>query len=316
MQHRPRLTPFGRELLVQRVEQLGWTPSVAAEALGVSRATAYKWLRRFRELGSAGLQDGSSRPQRCPRALRPAVVARILRARRRLRQGPHRLSHQLGLPRSTIYAVLRRHHLNRLRDADRVTAVPVRYVRERPGELLHLDIKKLGTVPPGGGHRLLGWQAGKVNRRKGGYEYIHVAVDDASRFAFVQVHPDDREGTTAQFLLDAASRFAEHGVRIERILTDRGGVYRSRWFATILAQLSIQHRWTRPYRPQTNGKAERFIKTLVDEWAYARFYRSNQVRRLALPQWLDFYNQRRPHTALNGLTPKAALVNNVCGNHT
>ena len=243
-------------------------------------------------------------------------IQRILQARRRLKQGPHRLAWALGRSRSTIYAVLRRHQLSRLRDNDRIAAIPIRYVRERPGELLHLDTKKLGRVPPGGGHRKLGWKIGKEHRRRGGYDYLHVAVDDASRVAFVQVHPDESPQTAAHFLREAAACFAERGVRIERVLTDRGSAYRSRVFAASVAALGAQHKLTRPYRPQTNGKAERFIKTLVEEWAYARFYGSNQDRLLALPGWLDFYNSGRPHTALHGLAPTAALVNNVGGNHT
>jgi transposase InsO family protein len=315
MHRKAKLTPFGRWLLVDRVLVQGWPVLRAAEALGVSRATAYKWVTRFRGAGRAGLEDRSSRPTHCPHALPARQVQRILRARRQLKQGPHRLAPRLGLARSTIYGVLRRHQLSRLRDADRITAVPIRYVRDRPGELLHLDTKKLGTVPPGGGHRLLGWQRGKANRRRGGYEYLHVAVDDASRLAFVQILPDEREATTAQFLLATAAHYAEQGIRIERVLTDRGNAYRSRTFARALEQLDAQHRWTRPYRPQTNGKAERFIKTLIEEWAYARFYRSNPARRHALPRWLDFYNHRRPHTALQGQAP-AASVNNLAGNHT
>ncbi len=248
-------------------------------------------------------------------------MARILAARRRWKQGPHRLAPRLRLARSTIYGVLRRHQLSRLRDTDRITAIPIRYVRERPGELLHLDVKKLGQIPPGGGHRFLGMDCGRGSRQghttrpHPRYDYVHVAIDDASRFAVVQVHANEREATASHFLLEAASRFAERGIRIERVLTDRGNAYRSRAFASALAQIGAEHRWTRPYRPQTNGKAERFIKTLVEEWAYARFYRSNHARHRALPRWVDFYNHRRPHTALTGLAPAAVLVNKVDGNH-
>jgi transposase InsO family protein len=228
------------------------------------------------------------------------------------------LAARLQLPRSTIYGVLRRHQLSRLRDADRTTAVPIRYVRERPGELLHLDVKKLGRIPAGGGHRFLGrGQSPKSHHRaEVGYDFLHVAVDDASRLAYVEVHPDERDYTTAAFVLAAAAHFAERGVRIERVLTDLGTGYRSRRFAQSLEAIGAAHRWTRPYRPQTNGKAERFIKTLVEEWAYARFYLSNHARLQALPRWLDFYNRRRPHTALKGLTPWATIVNKLGGNHS
>ena len=311
---RSKLTACGRLLLVQRVLALNWSAAQAAEAMGVSRATAYKWLARFRAEGEPGLADRASRPRSCRHALSPAQVEHILTARRRLKQGPHRLAPGLGLARSTIYGVLRRHQLSRLRDTDRVTAIPIRYVREHPGELLHLDTKKLGRIPPGGGHQQLGWPA--RSRRGGGYEYVHVAVDDASRLAFVQVHADEEGRTAAQFLLDAAGFFAERGIRIERILTDRGGAYRSRLFATARHRVGAVHKFTRPYRPQTNGKAERFIKTLLEEWAYARLYSGNQERLDALPAWIDFYNYRRPHTALRGQPPASVAVNNVRGNHS
>lgn len=313
---RAKLTEFGRRLVVDRVLELGWSPAQAAASTGVSRATVYKWMHRFRTEGTAGLSDRSSRPHRMAHALSAREVARILAARQRVKQGPHRLAYRLGFARSTIYGVLRRHQVSRLRDADRTTAIPIRYVRERPGELLHLDVKKLGRVPRGGGHRFRGRQGVVLGRPSEGYEYLHVAVDDMSRYAFVQVHPDERRRTTADFVLAAGARFAELGIRIERVLTDQGSAYRSRTFAGALEQLGAEHRWTRPYRPQTNGKAERFIKTLVEEWAYARLFRSNEERRRALPKWLDFYNRRRPHTALGGLSPADALVNKVGGNHS
>jgi transposase InsO family protein len=321
MHARAKLTPFGRQLVVQRVLVMRWAPAQTAEALGVSRATVYKWLRRFKAEGESGLLDRSSRPNRIRHALSAGQVDRILRARRRWKQGPHRLAPRLGMARSTIYGVLRRNQLSRLRDTDRVTAGPIRYVRERPGELLHLDVKKLGQIPPGGGHRFLGRAQAKGSRlghtttRPAAYEYLHVAVDDASRWAFVEIHGDERDRTAAAFVLAAAAHFAELGVRIERVLTDQGSAYRSRTFARALEQIGAQARRTRPYRPQTNGKAERFIKTLVEEWAYARFYASNQQRHKALPRWLAFYNRTRPHTALGGSAP-ASVVNNVGGNHT
>lgn len=312
---RAKLTPFGRLLLVQRVEVLGWTAAQAAEALGVSRATAYKWLRRYHEEGEAGLEDRPSRPCNTPHALPVEVVQEILSARMRLKFGPHRLAAEVGCPRSTIYGVLRRHHLSRLSDSDRPSAVPVRYVRERPRELLHLDVKKLGRVPPGGGHRMLG-RSKETKRRGHGYDYLHVAVDDASRVAYVAVSPDERGQTAARFLLDAAASFAQHGVRVQQVLTDRAFSYtHSRAFAEATDALNIHHLVTRPYRPQTNGKAERFIRTLLDEWAYTKIYRSNKERLGALKRWVAFYNQRRPHTALGGQPPMAVLVNNVRGNH-
>lgn len=318
---RARLTQFGRLLLVQRVEYEGWSVAQAAEAVGVSRATGHKWLRRYREEGLHGLEDRSSRPLRCPRRTPEAQVRAILKARHRLRVGPHRLGPELGMARSTIYAVLRRHGLSRLRDLDRPSGVPVRYVRERPGELLHLDIKKLGRIPQGGGHRALGREEGMRRRRQGGkamgYDYLHVAVDDVSRVAYVEALPDQRGKTAARFLLDAAAFFASHGVRIERVLTDRAWAYTdSRAFPHAVAAIGARHKLTRPYRPQTNGKAERFIRTLLEEWGYARLYQTNAERLAALTPWLEFYNHHRPHTALGGRSPMTVLVNNVRGNYT
>jgi len=316
MLHRSaRLTPFGRRLLVERILVEGWSPAVAAETLGVSRATAYKWLRRYRAEGDTGLEDRSARPLRRPRALHAREVRRILRLRRRLRVGPHRLGPLLGHPRSTVYGVLRRHGVSRLAHADRLSGVPLRYVRERPGELIHVDVKRLGRVPDGGGHRILG--AGARHHRGTGYDYLHVAVDDATRLAFVAVHPDERALTTVHFMRAAVAFFADHGVRVERVMTDNAMTYtRSRQLATTFAELGIRHLRTRPRRPQTNGKAERFIGTLQREWAYARLFRSNVERLASLPRWLDTYNRRRPHAGLGGLTPMAVLVTKVGGNDT
>lgn len=315
---RARLTPFGRLLLVQRVTELGWTPAQAAAAAGVSRATAYKWLARFGKEGMEGLEDRSSRPLRSPRALPSEQVARVIRARRGLRRGPHHLATVLGMPRSTIYDVLRRTGFSRLRDLDRVTAVPIRYVREHPGELLHVDVKKLGRIPVGGGHRVLGRELGrKTKAPKIGYDYLHVHVDDASRAAAVVVMPDEKPSSCAQALLQAAAWFADHGVRIERVMTDRSPVY-TWWpaFPEAVASLGAVHKTTRPYRPQTNGKAERFIKTLLNEWAYARPYRSNEERLRALPRWLRFYNHQRLHSELHDQPPVVVLVNHVLGNYS
>jgi transposase InsO family protein len=310
-----RLTEFGRLLLVQRITELGWPATQAAESLGVSRATAYKWLGRYRAEGRAGLADRPSRPRRCPHALAPAQVRRVLAARRRRRQGPHRLGYHLGMPRSTIYGVLRRHGVSRLVDTDRTSGAVVRYERERPGELVHLDVKKLGRIPDGGGHRAHG-RAEAARGRGIGYDYVHSAVDDRSRVAFSQVLPDQTAKTCARFLVEAAGFFAEHGVRIERVLTDNAKAYAdSVLFAETAAGLGIRRKRTRRYRPQTNGKVERFHKTLLDEWAYARLYRSNAERCRALAGWLRSYNHRRPHTSLGGLTPMAVLVNNLGGNH-
>jgi len=317
MAHRnARLTQFGRLLLVQRITELGWPAAQAAESLGVSRATAYKWLARYRQHGQAGLADRPSRPHRCPHALTPGQVRRVLTARRRHRHGPHRLAFRLGMPRSTIYGVLARHHMSRLAHTDRASGVVIRYQREHPGELVHLDVKKLGRIPDGGGHRAHGRAA--ASRGRGiGYDYVHSAVDDRSRVAFSQLLPDENAMTAAGFLVEAAAFFADHGVRIERVLTDNAKAYsESILFADTAAGLGIRLKRTRRYRPQTNGKVERFNKTLLEEWAYARPYRSNTERRRAFRRWLRFYNHRRPHTSLDNLTPMAVLVNNVHGKHS
>jgi transposase InsO family protein len=318
MAHRnARLTQFGRLLLVQRITELGWPAAQAADSLGVSRATAYKWLARYRTQGQAGLADRPSQPHRCPHALTAAQVHRVLAARRRHRQGPHRLAWRLGMARSTIYGVLRRHGQSRLDHTDRTSGVVVRYQREHPGELVHLDVKKLGRIPDGGGHKLHG-RAATTPRGLGiGYDYIHSAVDDRSRVAFSQILPDESAATAALFLCEAASFFADHGVVIQRVLTDNAKAYAdSALFTETAAGLGIRLKRIRPYRPQTNGKVERFNRTLLEEWAYARLYRSNAERRRAFTRWLRFYNHRRPHTSLAGLTPMAVLVNNVHGKHT
>src|SRR5215211_7812389 len=312
MVHRnARLTEFGRLLLVQRITELGWPPAQAAESLGVSRATAYKWLGRYRSEGPAGLADRSSRPHHCPHALPAAQLRRVLTARRRRRQGPHRLGYHLGMPRSTVYGVLRRHHMSRLAHTDRPSGVVVRYQRERPGELVHIDVKKLGRIPDGGGHRIHGRAA--ASRGRGiGYDYVHSAVDDRSRVAFSQILADEKATTAARFLVEAAGFFADHGVRIERILTDNAKAYaESVLFAETAAGLGIRLKRTRPYRPQTNGKVERFNRTLLEEWAYGRLYRSNAARDRALQPWVHTYNHHRAHTALGGRPPVSRVTTSL-----
>lgn len=308
---RAKLTPQGRLLLVQRVEVFGWAPAHAAEAAGVSRATVYKWLRRWREEGEAGLQDRPSRPKRCPHALPPSRVRQVLRARHRMKQGPHRLGPHLGMARSTVYGVLRRHGLSRLSHTDRPTGTPIRYEKDRPGELLHLDVKKLGRIPPGGGHRMLG-RSTRTRVAKGGtrigYDYLHAAVDDHSRVAYVEALPDERGETCGGFLARAVEFFASCGVRVEAVMTDEAMNYtRSEAFAGALAAHGIRHETTGPYRPRINGKVERFLRTLLEEWAYARLYRSNHARLSRLRPWVHHYNLARPHTALGGRPPASRL---------
>ena len=307
---RAKLTPYGRLLIVQRVLELEWTVAETAKAAGVSRATAHKWVRRYREEGLPGLEDRSSRARRCPHALPARQVQRILRARTRLKRGPHMLEPVVGSPRSTIYGVLRRHQMSRLVHLDRPTGIPIRYERDRPGELVHIDVKKLGRIPPGGGWRMRG-RSSELRRAKRpgiGYDYLHAAVDDHSRVAYVEVHPDERGETCARFLAAAAGFFAEHGVRIEQVMTDNALNYvHSGAFAAQMAALQITHVRIRPYRPRANGKVERFNRTLAEEWAYRRLYRSNAERLRALERWVDFYNRRRSHTALGGRPPITRL---------
>jgi transposase InsO family protein len=313
-----RLTVHGRRLIVARVLEEGWSPSTAAEAAGVSRATVYKWLARFREHGEEGLQDRTSRPRRCPNRLNDQLERRILLARKRRRWGPHQLEFYLGVPRSTAYKVLVRHGCSRLADFDRPTGTKIRYVRDRPGELLHVDVKKLGRIPDGGGWRVHGRDGVLDRSHRGGlgYDKLHIAVDDHSRLAFVQVHPDEKGPTCAAFLADAVAWFASKGITIERVMTDNAKNYTvSRDFQQVLRTHRIKHKRIRAYRPQTNGKVERFNRTLVDEFAYARTFAGNQARLDALPRWLRYYNNRRRHTALDGHTPHE-IVNNLCGKNT
>ncbi len=316
MAHRTaRLNEYGRRLLVQRIVIEGWTVPTAARAQGVSRATGYKWVHRFRTEGVAGLADRSSRPLRSPRQTPPAEVERILRARTELRWGPDRLGPLLGKPISTVAAVLRRTHAPHLADLDRPTGLPVRrYEVCHPGALLHQDHKKLGRIPDGGGHRALGRASAPHSHRSGlGHDHFEVIVDDRSRKAVVVVVPDETATSAVLALETALAVFAADGIDVERVLTDNGAAYRSNAYRDALGPR--RHSRTRPYRPQTNGKAERFIGTLVREWAYARPYRSNTERLEALPVFVDFYNQRRPHTALGGLSP-SAVVNNVPADHS
>lgn len=312
---RAKLTLLGRRLLVDRILIDGMAVAHVADMAGVSRQTAWKWLRRFEAEGEAGLEDRTSRPRRSPRALSGEQVEAILAARHAHRFGPHRLVPLTGVPRSTIGDVLRRHGLSRLADRDRPSGVPIRYVREHPGELLHMDVKKLGRIPDGGGHRFRG-RGGGTPRARAGYDFVHQAVDDASRVAYAGIFPDERGATCASFLREAAAFFAGHGVRIERLMTDNAKNYtRSKAFAEALTEVGARHIRTRPFRPQTNGKSERFNRTLLEEWAYVREYASNAERVAALAPWVEHYNHGRPHTALGGMTPMEFLVNNVSVNH-
>ncbi len=310
-----RLTPEGRWILVQRVEVAGWPVTVTAASMGVSRETAYRWLRRFRLEGRAGLADGSSRPRRSPRQTPVEVEDRVCALRVGMLWGPHRIGWELGMPRSTVERVLRRRGLPRLAAIDRPTRRVVRrYQRATPGELLHVDVKKLGRIPDGGGWRI----HGQANRPKRGYGYdfVHVALDDHSRVAYAEALPDEKGNTCAAFITRAVDWFATHGVTIQRVMTDNAMNYRrSRAFLQALRSRHIRHLRTRPYRPQTNGKAERWNRTLAEEWAYNRPYTTNQQRLDSLDPWLHYYNCHRLHTAVGGAPASRLPVNNLCENN-
>jgi transposase InsO family protein len=302
-----KLTPAGRLLLVQRVLEQGWPAAHAAAMAGVSRPTVYKWLARYRHEGLAGLEDRSSRPLRCPRRTPAAVEAQVLDLRQRWRRGPHLMAGRLGLAPSTIHAVLWRYGLSRLSRLDRSTGQVIRYEKARPGELVHVDVKKLGRVPDGGGWKVHGREMGRTAKKRGnGFDYLHVAVDDHSRFAYVAAHRDERGDTCARFLADATEFFAAHGIVVEGVMTDNARNYTvSRLFQAELGKRT--HLVTRPYRPQTNGKAERFNRTMLDEWAYARPYRTNAERLAALRLWLEDYNWSRTHSAIGNCPPASRL---------
>jgi len=303
------LTPRGRLLLCHRIEA-GTPIAHAAEAMGISRRCASKWWHRYLELGTDGLHDRSSRPRRSPTRVAEQVEAKICRQRRAEKVGPDRLAIHLDLPASTIYRVLVRHDLNRLDHLDRQTAAPIRrYERSRPGELVHIDVKKLGRIPTGGGHKALGRAAGHRDRRRGvGYAYLHTAIDDYSRLAYTEVLADEQGRTAAAFWRRAQAWFAARGVVVERVLTDNHFTYRGRLFNTALAETRVLHQYCRPYRPQTNGKVERFHRTLLEEWAYVRPYCREADRTRALARWLHRYNHHRVHTAI-GDAPITRVTN-------
>jgi len=307
MAHRnARLTPVTRLELVREVSA-GWPQAEVARRFRVSRHTVAKWVRRYREGGTAGLEGRSSAPHRHPRRTPPALEREICAVRRSQGFGPHRIAWALHIARSTVYAVLRRFGLNRLDRLHRVSRKVVRYEHPAPGDLLHLDVKKLGRIPDGGGHRVHGRTTGTPRGRGAGHDYLHVAVDDHSRYAYVEGLPDERGPTCAAFLARAIAALKRRDVTVRRVLTDNARAYGSHAFRAVAAAHGLTLKLTRPYRPQTNGKAERFIRTLHDEWAYARSYRSNDQRPHELPRWLYRYNHRRPHGGIDGATPASRL---------
>jgi len=274
----------------------------AAQAAGVSCRTGWRWIARWREGGTAALGDRRSTPHRMPRRTAPGRVARIERLRRQRRTAAA-IAAALGMPRSTVAAVLRRLGLQRLSQLEPRPPIH-RYEHEHPGDLLHLDTKKLGRIR-GIGHRIHGDR--RRRQRGSGWEFTHAAIDDHSRLAYVEVRPDEQGLTAADFLRRTVRHYRQRGVRIRAVLTDNGGCYLSKAFAAACAELGIGHRFTRPYRPRTNGKAERFIQTLLREWAYARPYRTSNQRTRALEPWLRYYNTQRPHTALGYRPPLSRI---------
>ena len=298
-----RLTFSGRKLLVERIALMGLIP--AAQAAGISERTARKWLKRFAQHGLSGLQDRSSRPHATRTTCDRAVCLRIEQLRRS-RMPMRAIAKIVGRSVATVSRLLARVGLSSLKALE--PALPlVRYERQRPGELLHMDTKKLGRIVVTG-HRATGDP--RDHTRGAGWEFAHVAIDDHSRAGFVQIHADERKGSAVAFLKAAVVHYAALGVKIERLITDNGSAYRSRLFAQTCQALGIRHSFTRPYRPQTNGKAERFIQTCLREWAYARIWANSAERTAWLPAFLSYYNARRPHSALGHRPPASRLGGN------
>ena len=326
------LTPRARLRLAQLVVDRGWTCAAAAAMFMVSPPTARKWADRYRTEGAAGMADRSSRPRSSPAKTPPPVVRRIVQLRWRQRLGPVQIAGQLGMPASTVHAVLVRCRINRLSRIDRVTGEPIRrYEHDRPGQLIHVDVTKFGNIPDGGGWRYVGKAQGDRNRsatvaRTGtarskhrgpllGTAFVHTVIDDHSRAAYAEICADETAATAIAVLRRAVAWFADRGVQVQRVLSDNGSAYKSHAWRAACTELGIAAKRTRPYRPQTNGKIERFHRTLADGWAYARYYDSETARRQALPAWLHFYNHHRAHSAI-GAQPPISRLTNLPGQHS
>jgi transposase InsO family protein len=311
-----RLNFHGRWLLVQRVREQGWAIAHAAKAQGVSRQCAHRWVKRFDEHGKDGLYDRSSRPHHCPRQTSPEVEERVLACRREERRGQDWIGPELGVSPRTVSRILRRNGVPYLRECDPLTGevirasktTAVRYECDRPGELVHVDVKKVGKIPDGGGWRAHG-RSEQVRGRGIGYEYVHSMVDDHCRLAYSEILPDEKGPTCAGFILRAAEYFAGHGItQIERVITDNHLSYRkSHDVRVAIASLGARHKFIKPHCPWQNGKVERFNRTLQIEWAYRQVFLTNEERTAALAPWLEYYNTRRRHTALGGLPPISRL---------
>jgi transposase InsO family protein len=297
-----KTTPRTRKLIIERVQHEGWDVESVAEAAGVSTRTVWKWVRRYREEGLDGLDDRPCKLHRSPSSTPPSLVRRIEKLRRQ-RMAAFAIARTLGMARSTVCAVLVRLGLNRRRVLEPKEPAN-RYERARPGELIHLDIKKLGKIKRIG-KRIHGDRS--IRSRGAGWEFVHVCIDDHSRVSYVEILADERKETAAGFLKRAVAWFAELGVRVERVLTDNGSCYVSAHFRETCAELGVTPKRTRPYRPRTNGKAERLIQTLLREWAYAKPYHTSGWRQRALKTWVRFYNNVRPHGSLGGRPPATRI---------
>ena len=298
-----RLTALGRERMVRQLES-GQTPKVIAEAAGVCPRTVRKWVDRYRREGLAGLKDRSSRPHRLHRPTAQAIIEQVERLRRQRYTGKQ-IAAELGISPATVSRILRRLGLNKLAALEPVQPVR-RYEREHPGELIHIDIKKLGKID-GVGHRITGDRTRQSNSRGIGWEAVHVCIDDHSRVAFAQVLPDEKKQSAAAFLRAAVAYYASLGIKVARVMTDNGACYKSFDFRDACRELSLRHIRTKPYTPKTNGKAERFIQTALREWAYAKAYVHSHGRTAELPIWLHRYNWHRPHGSLKAQTPISRL---------
>jgi transposase InsO family protein len=325
------LTPRARLRLARLVVDCGWPLARAAERYDVSWKTARKWAERYRDEGPGGMADRSSRPRHQPNRTPALVVRKIVHLRWKQRLGPVEIADRLGLASSTVHAVLVRCRMNRLTHLDRATGEPIRrYEHDQPGDLLHVDVKKLGKVPDGGGWRFVGRKQGHRNsaatsrrtgRRGGNYRpqvgtcYLHTVIDDHSRVAYVEAHNDETAATAAAVLRRAIAWFTDRGVNVRRVLSDNGSAYKSHLWRDTCTELGIKPKKTRPYRPQTNGKIERFHRTLAEGWAFKKFYNSESARLAALPAWIHHYNHHRPHSAIGKAAPITRL-NNLPGHHT
>ena len=314
-----RTCPHSRRLAVERVERESWTLAAAADAAGVSVRTISKWRRRYRVEGEQGLLDRCSTPARVPLRTSEQRIA-LIAALRRLRMTGAEIAEALSMPPSTVSGILTRTGLGKLSRLEPLEPAN-RYEKQRPGELIHVDVKKLGRIGRPG-HRVTGRVSGGGHHRRVynlGWEYVHVAIDDATRLVYVEVLGDEKATTAVGFLQRTVAHFASFGIRVERLMTDNGNAYRSTIHALACKALGIKHLRTRPYRPRTNGKAERFIRTLLGGWAYGAIYRSSEERHRALGGWLDFYNRRRPHRSLGRQAPLERLhalnPNNVLGSY-